>query len=533
MIPRNGIPKPLVLCILDGWGVAPDGPGNAITRANPVNFNKLWYSYPHALLKASGSAVGLPENVVGNSEVGHLNLGAGRIVLQDVLRIDTSISNGSFFQNPELKKTIEHIKLNNSKIHLLGLIGPGFVHSKTGHLLALLGFIKNQNIPQNRVKIHLFTDGRDSSPTIAKTYIADLENQLNRDNLGTISTICGRYYAMDRDNHWDRTEKAYLNLTQKSQTTAASVTQAIANSYSHGILDEFIEPVQIVKDGQAELGTVVDNDAVIFFNYRPDRARQLTKAFVLEDLKNLKTSSNKDAGVFQRKTKLSNLFFTTLTSYEIDLPVSSVLFRSNEINMPLSRIFSVRGEKQFHIAETEKYAHVTYFFNGGREVQFPGEERTLVDSKKVATYDLAPEMSADEISKKIIPRIESRVYDFIIVNFANADMVAHTGNLEATLKAIQSVDSQIAKIYNSVVAAGGALIITADHGNAEVMSKSRAEEVDTEHNPNPVPCIIVVSNYKNKPLNLRKGILADVAPTILAILKIPKPLQMTGRNLLE
>lgn len=533
MISKYGTPKPVVLCVLDGWGAAPDSPGNAITQANPVNFNKLWFSYPHTLLNASGSAVGLPPEVVGNSEVGHLNLGAGRIVLQDVLRIDQTISNGSFFQNLALQKTVDHVRSNNSKIHLIGLVGPGSVHSKTNHLIALLGFIKNQHIPENRVKIHIFTDGRDSSPTIAKTYIAEFENQLNRDNLGTIASVCGRYFAMDRDNRWDRTEKAYKNLTQKSQITVSSVSQAIENSYSHGILDEFIEPAQIASDNQAELNLVSDNDAVIFFNFRPDRARQLTKAFVLEDLTSLKTSSNKNANAFQRNSKLTNLFFTTMTEYENGLPVSAVLFSSTEINMPISRIFSVRGEKQLHIAETEKYAHVTYFFNGGREVQFPGEERILIDSKKVATYDLAPEMSALEITDKLIPRIESRVYEFIIVNFANADMVSHTGNFDATIKAVQAVDSQISKIYNSTVSVGGALIITADHGNAEVMNKSQSEEVDTEHNPSPVPCIIVVNQLKNKPLNLHKGILADVAPTILAILKISKPQQMTGRNLLE
>ncbi len=532
MISESGVPKPVVLCVLDGWGVAPDAPGNAITRANPVNFNKLWFSYPHTLLNASGSSVGLPEDVVGNSEVGHLNLGAGRIVLQDVLRIDMSISNGSLFQNSALQKTVEHAKSFNSKIHLMGLVGPGFVHSKTGHLMALLEFINKQKIPSGRVKIHVFTDGRDSSPTIAKTYLAEFENQLNRDNLGSIASICGRYYAMDRDNRWDRTEKAYINLTEKSPNTFQGISQAIDNSYSHGILDEFIEPVQIVKAGQIEDGIITNNDAVIFFNFRPDRARQLTKAFVLEDLKNLKTSSNKDAQVFQRKTKLTNLFFTTMTEYENDLPVSAALFSTNEINMPLARIFSSRGEKQFHIAETEKYAHVTYFFNGGHEAQFPGEERILIDSKKVATYDLAPEMSAVEITNKLIPKIESRIYTFIIVNFANADMVSHTGNFEATLKAIQTIDSQISKIYNSVVAMGGALIITADHGNAEVMTQTQTEEVDTQHNSSPVPCIIVSSQYKNKPLDLHKGILADIAPTILAILKIPKPLQMSGRNLL-
>lgn len=523
--------KPVVLCVLDGWGMASDNPGNAITHANPANFNKLWFSSPHTLLKASGSAVGLPEGIVGNSEVGHLNLGAGRIVLQDVLRIDLAIKNGSFFQNEALKKTADHALGNNSKIHLLGLIGPGSVHSKTNHLISLLKFIKSRNIPQSRVKIHLFTDGRDSSPTIAKSYITELENQLNQESLGNIVSICGRYFAMDRDNRWDRIEKAYTVLTKKSGTFVPSVSQAIENSYSHGILDEFIEPVQIQSlDGQS--GVIENNDAVIFFNYRPDRARQLTKAFVLEDFRSVKTSSNIQTPVFTRKTKLSNLFFATMTKYEEDLPVSAALFTPNEVNMPISRIFSERGEKQLHIAETEKYAHVTYFFNGGRETHFSGEERILVDSKKVATYDQAPEMSAAEITKKLIPRINSRIYDFIIVNFANADMVSHTGNFQASVKAIQTVDSQIGLISKSILSVNGALIISSDHGNAETMNNSQTGDVDTEHNLSPVPCIIVANQFRNQAFQLPNGILADVAPTILGILKIPKPSQMTGRNLL-
>lgn len=525
-------PKPLVLCVLDGWGMAPDGPANSIVRASPVNFNKLWFSYPHTLLKASGSAVGLPEGVVGNSEVGHLNLGAGRIVPQDVLRIDFSIKDRSFFQNEALKKSCQYIDANNSKIHLIGLVGPSSVHSKTSHLLALLQFYKEQNIAKSRVKIHVFTDGRDSSPTIAKSYISDLENQLNQNNLGSIVSICGRYYAMDRDNRWDRTEKAYRILTEKSENVASNVSEAIENSYSHGILDEFIEPVQI-KSEEGDAGIIENGDAVIFFNYRPDRARQLTKAFVLENFKSVKTSSNVQTPVFNRRTKLSNLFFATMTRYEEDLPVSTVLFMPNQVNTPISRIFAERSEKQLHIAETEKYAHVTYFFNGGRETPFPGEERILVDSKKVTTYDQVPEMSAEEITKKLIPRISSRIYDFIIVNFANADMVSHTGNFEASVKAIQAVDTQIGLITKSIVAVGGALIITSDHGNAETMTSSQTGEVDTEHNTSPVPCIIISSQLKNHALQLTNGILADVAPTILGILKIPKPSQMTGRNLLD
>lgn len=525
-------PKPVVLCILDGWGMGKDGPTNAITQANPSNFNKLWFSYPHALLSASGSSVGLPNGVVGNSEVGHLNLGAGRIVLQDVLRIDMAIENNSFFQNDALKKAASHALTNNSKVHVMGLVSPGAVHSKIGHLMAILNFLKAQNISSKRVKIHMFTDGRDSPPTLAKSFVPELENEITQNSLGEIASISGRYYAMDRDNRWDRTEKAYDILTLKSPNPAKNAKSAIEDSYLNGIMDEFIKPIQI-ENSESASQIVEDNDSVIFFNFRPDRARQLTKAFVLDNLKNLKTSSNKKAQTFERKTKLQNVFFTTMTKYEEDLAVSAVAIPPVEINTPLARIISERDQKQLHIAETEKYAHVTYFFNGGRENPFNGEERILIDSQKVATYDLSPQMSAPEITKKLLPAITGKTFDLIVVNFANADMVSHTGNLEATVEAIKTVDAQIGLIYNTILTHGGALIITADHGNAEVMENVQTGEADTEHNTSPVPCIIVTGEYKNKPRDLHKGILADVAPTILSLMKIPKPTQMTGRNLLE
>lgn len=527
------VPKPLVLCILDGWGIAPDSPGNAISRANPVNFNTYWRSFPHILLKTSGSSAGLPEGTVGNSEVGHLNLGAGRIVYQDVLRIDLSISDASFFQNSGLKNAINHALHNNSKIHLMGLIGTGSVHSKMSHLLEILKFIKKCQIPEDRVKIHVFTDGRDSSPTIGKSVVENLENRLRQDKLGQIASISGRYFAMDRDNHWERTEKAYLVLTQPSGKTAKSTSEAIVDSYSNGIMDEFIEPVQIVNTDGRPQGLIEDNDSVIFFNFRPDRARQLTKAFVLKDLEGMKTSSNKDVHVFVRKTKLNNIFFATMTEYEQELPASAVLFPAKEVAMPLARVLSERGIKQVHIAETEKYAHVTYFFNGWRETPFLGEDRILVDSKRVSTYDLAPEMSAQTITQKAISRINSKIFDFLVVNFANADMVGHTGNFGATIKAVQIVDDCLGKLYRTVTAVGGILVITADHGNAEVMINASTGEVDTEHNANPAPLIIAAPRYRNQSARLHTGILADVAPTILATMKIPKPSQMIGKNLLQ
>lgn len=525
--------KTLVLCILDGWGMAPDSPGNAITRANPQNFNRFWFSYPHTLLRASGPSVGLPSGTVGNSEVGHLNLGAGRIVLQDVLKIDNSISDGSFFKNEVFEKTLQFAQKNNSNIHLIGLVSSGSVHSKTNHLLSLLKYFQDKNFDPNKVKIHLITDGRDSPPSSAKSYVGDLENLINQKNLGQIASICGRYFAMDRDNRWDRTEKAYNLLLGFSKFTAKSAQEAIVDSYFKGITDEFIEPVIITDEKNQPTGAVQDNDVVIFFNFRADRARQLTKAFVLPSLLEIKTSSNKKAKTFDRKKILNNLLFVTFTAYEAGLPVSLVAFPKATVPMPLAEVFSQTGAKQLHIAETEKYAHVTYFFNGGIEAPFHSEERILVDSQKVASYDLSPEMSAKEITVKLISRIKSNVFDLIVVNFANADMVGHTGNLEAAIKAVQTVDFQLGQISKEVLAQGGSLIITADHGNAEIMKNLQTGEVDTEHNASPVPFIFIDNQFKNQPKNLYRGILADVAPTILSALKIPKPSQMSGRDLMN
>ena len=524
-------PKPLVLCILDGWGIAPDYPGNAITQANCSNFNSLWFQYPHTLLTASGLSVGLPQGVVGNSEVGHINIGAGFVVFQDVLRIDNAISDGSFAENPAFAKAIEHSKANGSNIHLMGLVGSGLVHSNTEHLLSLLALIKESGIAPNKVKIHIFTDGRDSPPTSARDYVGSLIKEIK--GLGEISSVSGRYYAMDRDNRWDRTAKAYFALLGNSPRKSNDVVRSIIDSYADGITDEFIEPTVITDHDGSPAGAIKNGDAVIFFNYRPDRARQLTKAFVLEDLKNIKTSSREKAVTFERDPKLENLFFVTMTQYEKGLPVSAVAFEPHNVPLPLARVFSELGDKQLHIAETEKYAHVTYFFNGGIEQPFPGEDRVLVNSKKVASYDLVPEMSAPEITRDLIKRINSRVYDFIVVNYANADMVGHTGNLEATKKAVLAVDFHLGILVKAVLSVGGAMIITADHGNAEIMVNPHTNEVDTAHNLSPVPCIIVATEFRGQAEQLKKGILADVAPTILAMLNIPKPPTMSGRNLLE
>lgn len=525
--------KPIVLCILDGWGIAPDYEGNAITRARPANFNSLWFAFPHTYLATDGSQVGLPPGQPGNSEVCHLNIGAGKIVFQDVMKITSAISDGSFFENEAMLAAIDHAIKNKSNIHVMGLVGAGVVHSSINHLFAILELIKREQIPPERVKIHLFTDGRDTPPTSAKDFVTRLTEKIKSQKLGVIATVIGRYYAMDRDNRWERTKEAYEALIGKSENKAYDPIVAIDMSYTEGTTDEFIKPTVIcTKDGKPT-GAVSQNDSVILFNFRPDRGRQLTKAFVLDNLGKVKTTSGETVETFQRGPKIQNLFFATMTNYQEELPVSAIAYTMEQVDIPLGRVFSERNLRQFHIAETEKYAHVTYFINGGREQPFYGEDRLLVNSPKVASYDLKPEMSTPEITKHLVSRINSRVYDLIIVNLANADMVGHTGNFEAAVKAVKSADLYLGIISKSVLSAGGALIVTADHGNAEQMIDPKTGQIDTAHNANPAPFIICTEDLRGNSTQLPKGILADVAPTILGLLHIPKPSQMTGRNLLE
>ncbi|OGD84329.1 phosphoglycerate mutase (2,3-diphosphoglycerate-independent) [Candidatus Curtissbacteria bacterium RBG_13_40_7] len=532
MLKINQKPKPLVLCILDGWGIAKDSSANAITQANCTNFNHLWFAYPHALLTTVGHSVGLPEGEVGNSEVGHQNLGAGRIVFQEMLRINMSIADGTFFENEAFISACDHVKKFNSKIHLMGLVGLGAVHSEMEHLYALLNLIQKQQIQPSKVKIHIFTDGRDSPPTSAKIYVEALEKKIKEANLGQIASVGGRYFAMDRDNRWERTGKEYNCLLGKSTNYASSALEGIDKSYMNGRTDEFIEPFLIVDSSQIPIGKVAAGDAIIFFNHRADRARQLTQSFVLDDMHSIKSSDEKKIETFDRGPKLTNLYFVTLAQYEKNLPVNKVAYLPEEIIMPIARIFSERNARQLHIAETEKYAHVTYFFNGGHEKPFTGEDRVLVPSPKVASYDLAPEMSAAQITKELIKRINLRLYDFIVVNYANPDMVAHTGNIEATIKALQTVDNNLGLLAKAIFTVGGGLIVTSDHGNAEQMINFQTGEIDTEHNLNPAPCILAFNDLRGLNVQLPQGLLADVAPTILAALRIPKPPQMTGRSLL-
>lgn len=538
--------KPVVLIILDGWGMAPPGPGNAISQAKLPNFNRFWYSFPHTTLAASGEAVGLPRGEDGNSETGHLNLGAGRIVYQDLPRINMSIADGSFFKNPAFLKAINYARKNNSNLHFLGLIGAGGVHSNIEHLLALLHLCDEQNF--KRVFLHLFTDGRDSPPTSALSYILKIETELKSLAFGKIATISGRYYAMDRDHRWERTEKAYWVLTKGIGEKAESAEKAIRNSYQNNLTDEFILPTVIVQ-GNESLTTIKSKDAVIFFNFRVDRPRQLSRAFVLDDFekradqitfdplaekyyKKTMVELPKATFPFKRGTKIPNIFFATMTEYEKKLPVSAIAFSPTKIKLTLGEVIANKGLRQLRITESEKERFVNYYFNGQRESPFIGEDRTILPSSKVPTYDLKPEMSAFEITKKLLKKIDQRVYSFVFLNFANPDMVGHTGVIPAVVKACETIDLCLGKIARLVLMQKGVCIITADHGNIEEMINLKTGGVDTEHSNNPVPFIIVAKKFENKPEELKTGILADVAPTVLDLMQIIKPSIMTGRSLL-
>lgn len=539
--------KPVVLIILDGWGLAPVGPGNAVAQASLPNFNKLWVSFPHARLLASGEPVGLPHGERGNSETGHLNLGAGRIVYQDLPRINMNIADGSFFGNQAFHQAINHVKKNRSQLHLMGLIGQGGVHSSNEHLFALINLAKKEQI--DNLFLHLFTDGRDSPPTSALLYLSKVEEVLKTEKLGKIATLAGRYFALDRDNRWERTQKVYEALVDGKGVMAESASAAVEKAYSQGKTDEFIEPTVLVNEKRKPIARISDGDAVIFYNYRIDRPRQLTKAFVLPDLDKLAVSKSyfdpyaekyyKKSFVelptiqktFPRKTKLNNLFFVTMTEYERGLPATAA-FPPVPVNMTLSRVLSEKNLRQLHITETEKERFVTYYFNGQKEGPSPEENWIIIPSPKVATYDLEPAMSAPQITQTVIERINDRLFDFILINFANPDMVGHTGVLTAGITACEVVDGCLGKIINAVLALDGTCIITADHGNVEEMINLVTGGVDTEHSVNPVPFIVVSKEFRGDSRELPTGILADVAPTILKIFGFSKPGEFSGRSLI-
>lgn len=533
--------------VLDGWGIAPPGPGNAISLANLTHFPRYWVSYPHTMLEASGAGVGLPAGEDGNTETGHINIGAGRIVYQDLPRINMSIADGSFYKNEALLGAVKYAASHNSKLHIMGLISDGTVHSSRDHLYALLDMVRQQNSVKE-VYLHLFTDGRDSPPKAAKRFIAEVEAKISQIGIGKIATLSGRYYAMDRDSRWERTEKAYKALTEGSATTAPSADAAIEQSYAAGRTDEFIEPTVIIGSDGAALPRVTNYDAVIFYNFRIDRPRQLTKAFVLKDFEtpqNVAPSfdpyavkyhhkhiveQDSRATPFTRTVVLDHLLFVTMTEYERNLPCL-VAFPPQKVLQPLGGVLAEHGERQLRMSETEKERFVTYYFNGMREVPFPSEDHLIIPSPKVATYDLKPEMSALEMTEHLLDRLSIGVYSFILINFANADMVGHTGNIAAAVRACETIDTCLGKIIPTVLAMNGSCVITADHGNVEEML-GPSGEVDTEHSTFPVPFIFIDHAFDNRPMQLPKGKLGDVAPTILAFKKMQIPAGMTGKNLL-
>lgn len=522
------ISRPLALLILDGWGVMPPSRGNAISLAATPNLDRLMQSYPVTTVQAAGEAVGLPWGEMGNSEVGHLNIGAGKILYQALPRITRSISDGSFFERPALLSVAEHVKNNNSQLHLAGLVSSGGIHSFNEHLYALLEFCLKRQIQS--VFVHAFLDGRDTPYNSAKNFVAKLERVMARGKIGALATLAGRFWAMDRDGHWDRTEKAYRAMVEgKSDTVATSPSKAMTASYAKKIYDEEFVPTALVSSNGRPVAMVQGNDAVIFFNFRSDRMRQIVKAFAQPEFTE-----------FARMHHPKNLVVATMTEYEEGLPVH-VVFPPEHVSNPLAKVLSDAGVRQLHIAETEKYAHVTFFLNGGTEKAFPNEDRLLVPSPRDVPYDQKPEMSGREITEKILQELEEDKHDVIIANFANADMVGHTGNLPAIVKAVEFVDGWIGQIAEAVLKVNGLLIVTADHGNAEQSMDLQTGVIDKEHTSNPVPFLVVSEEWEGRGGLAGRdlsaitpvGFLSDVAPTVLALLGIQKPAEMTGRTLLN
>ncbi len=506
---------PVVLVILDGWGYRPDIAGNAIAQAKTPNIDSLWAVYPHTLIDTSGRAVGLPDGQMGNSEVGHLNIGAGRVVPQELVRISDAVADGSILENPALVKVCEDIRQNQSKLHILGLCSDGGVHSHVDHLIGLLRLAKSQNI--NEVCLHVITDGRDTDPRDGLLTVEKIEAAIAEIGVGKIVTVSGRYYALDRDNRWDRVKLAYDVMTEVGEGTGQTATAVLQASYAEDKTDEFISPTRIAP------GAIEAGDGVIFFNFRPDRSRQLTSAFV-----------NPNFTGFIRP-QITPLTFATFTQYDPTLAVL-VAFTPQQLQNLLGEVIADQGLQQFRVAETEKYAHVTYFFNGGREEPLPGEDRELIPSPMVTTYDRAPAMSAMAVTNTVLTAISKQIYSLIVVNYANPDMVGHTGKMAPTIQAIETVDACIGKLLEGVGKVGGTTIITADHGNAEYMC-DEAGNPWTAHTTSQVPFILVEGERRSIPghgndVSLRTdGRLADLAPTILEILQIPQPAEMTGKSM--
>jgi len=506
--------KPIILMILDGFGLNEHSEGNAIKLADTPNLDKIFKEYPNSYVETSGLNVGLPEGQMGNSEVGHTNIGAGRIVYQELTRITKSIHDGDFFKKSEFINAIENCKKNNSNLHLYGLLSDGGVHSHNTHLYSLLELAKKMNF--NRVFIHCFLDGRDTPPMSGKEFVSQLQDKINSIGVGSIATVIGRYYAMDRDKRWERVVQAYEAMALGKGEQADSGVAAVEQSYSKDQHDEFVKPTVIIKNGKP-VATICENDSVIFYNFRPDRAREITRSFV-----------DPNFNGFERIQGFFNVYYVCMTEYDETMPNVKVAFKPEHLNNTFGQYISELGYKQLRIAETEKYAHVTFFFNGGVEQQYEGEERILVQSPKVATYDLQPEMSAYEVTREVIKAIESERFDVIIMNYANPDMVGHTGILEAAIKAIEVIDECAGRVINKVIEKGGGIIITADHGNADQMIDYKTGEPFTAHTVRPAPFIVIgFGNTKLKP-----GRLCDITPTLLDLMGLKKPEEMTGKTLI-
>lgn len=508
--------KPTVLMILDGYGLNDKTEGNAVKEGKTPVMDKLMAECPFVKGNASGMAVGLPDGQMGNSEVGHLNMGAGRIVYQDLTKITKAIQEGSFFENPALLAACENVKKNDSALHMYGLVSDGGVHSHNTHIYGLLELAKRQGI--KKVYVHCFLDGRDTPPASGKEYVEELAKKMEEIGVGQVATVMGRYYAMDRDNRWDRVEKAYRALVYGEGEQAAGGPEGIQASYDKDITDEFVLPTVIMKDG-APVGTIKDNDSIIFFNFRPDRAREITRAFCDDGFTG-----------FDRGERIKTTYIC-FTEYDVTIENKLVAFVKEEITNTFGEFLAANGKKQARIAETEKYAHVTFFFNGGVEEPNEGEDRILVKSPKVATYDLKPEMSAYEVCDKLTEAIKSGKYDVIIINFANPDMVGHTGVEAAAIKAVEAVDECVGRAVEAIKAVNGQMFICADHGNAEQLIDEETGEPFTAHTTNPVPFILVNANPAYR---LREGgCLADIAPTLIELMGMEQPKEMSGKSLIE
>ncbi len=504
--------KLTMLMILDGFGNNSNEKGNAVKIAKTPNIDKLMKTCPTTQINTSGLAVGLPEGQMGNSEVGHTNIGAGRVVYQELTRITKSIEDGDFFSVPEFVKAIENCKQNHTKLHIMGLVSDGGVHSHIRHLFALLELAKRKDFED--VYVHCFLDGRDTPPASAENYIMQLEDKMKEKGIGKIASISGRFYAMDRDKRWQRIQKAYDAMVNGIGEKATSVISAIESSYQKEVFDEFVEPT-LICNGEEPIATIGKKDSVIFFNFRPDRAREITRTLVDEEFNEF-------------ETKKLDLCFVCMTQYDETIPNVNIAFKPTALVNTFGEYISKKGLKQLRIAETEKYAHVTFFFNGGEEKQYQGEDRILIPSPKVETYDLKPEMSAYEVTEKVVEAIESEKYDSIILNYANPDMVGHTGNLDAAVKAIETIDECVGKVIEALKEVNGIVLITADHGNSEQMIDYKTGEPHTAHTTNPVPLML----FGMENVKLNTGCLADLAPTMLDIMELEKPQEMLGNSLL-